>query len=115
MADYNRYIGIPYVNHGRDEKGYDCYGLVRAVLRHEFNKDFPDWQNDEADLDGFKKIDEPIEGCIGLFKFIGVPAHVGIYIGEGRVLHVAPNETSVAEKLNSKRLKDRLIGWYIVE
>lgn len=115
MADYNKYIGIPYVNHGRSRAGFDCYGLVRAVLKSEFNKDFPDWQSEDVNFDSFKKIDEPIEGCIGLFKFIGVPAHVGVYIGEGRVLHVAPRETSVAEKTDSRRLKDRLIGWYVIE
>ena len=114
MADYNRYIGIPYVHHGRDESGLDCFGLVRLVLKNEFGKNLQDWRDEEI-TDRFKKTDEPAEGCIGLFKFIGVPAHVGVYIGGGRVLHVTPDETAVAEKLDSRRLQGRLLGWYTVE
>ena len=114
MADFNKYIGLNYVHHGRDESGLDCFGIVRLVLKNEYGKDLKDWRDEEI-TDRFKKTDEPEAGCIGLFKFIGVPAHVGVYIGEGRVLHVAPNETSVAEKIDSRRLKDRLIGWYEVE
>ncbi|NCU26489.1 hypothetical protein EOM86_07175 [Candidatus Nomurabacteria bacterium] len=113
MADFNRYIGVNYEYHGRDiQKGVDCFGLVKAVLENEFGRNFPDWREGDEDLNGFKKIDEPKIGCIALFKFAGVPAHIGIYIGEGRVLHVAPNETSVTERIDSRRLKDRLQGWY---
>ncbi len=32
----NDYIGIPWVNRGRDRAGFDCWGLVLWVLAHEF-------------------------------------------------------------------------------
>lgn len=116
MADFNKYIGIPYVNHGRDQSGSDCFGIVKMILEKEFKVDVPEWiDQDEPDFSRFKKADEPEVGSIGLFKFAGVPAHVGIYIGDGRVLHVMPNETACAEKLKSRRLDGKLDGWYNAE
>jgi cell wall-associated NlpC family hydrolase len=111
--DFNKYIGIEFKAHGRDMTGLDCFGLVRLVLKNEFNKELPEWiENEEADFSGFKKTDDPKPGSIALFSFIGVPAHVGVYIGEGRVLHVAPGESAVAEKIDSRRLKGHLQGYY---
>ena len=124
MADYNKYIGIPFKAHGRDiETGVDCFGLVRHVLNAEFGKEFPEWVPDgdsAAELlkkykqqwSHLKQIEEPVIGSVGLFRFVGMPIHIGLYIGDGRVLHVMINETSVAEKVESNRLKGRLHGWY---
>jgi probable lipoprotein NlpC len=111
--DFNKYIGIEFKAHGRDMTGLDCFGLARLVLKNEFNRDLPEWIDDnEADFSRFKKTDDPKPGCIALFSFTGVPAHVGVYIGEGRVLHVAPGESAVAEKIDSRRLKGHLQGYY---
>lgn len=114
--DFNKYIGIEFKAHGRDMTGLDCFGLARLVLKNEFNRDLPEWIDDnEADFSRFKKVDDPKPGSIALFSFIGVPAHVGVYIGEGRVLHVSPGEMAVAEKHDSRRLKGHLQGWYDIE
>jgi len=113
MTDWNKYIGVSYKEHGRDLKtGVDCFGLVINVLKNEFNISLSDWMENEEEFNKFKKVDEPEIGSIGLFKFIGVPVHVGVYIGDGRLLHVAPGEMTVAEKIESRRLKDRVCGWY---
>jgi cell wall-associated NlpC family hydrolase len=123
MLDVNKYIGIPFKAHGRDISGFDCFGLCRYVLKEQFGSDLPEWipEGDSAS-DLMKKYDEqwnhlePIEepevGSVGLFNFVGMPIHMGLYIGDGMLLHVMINETSVAEKLGSRRLTGRLYGWY---
>lgn len=37
MNSLNDYSFIPYVENGRDEKGLDCWGLVRCVWRDVFS------------------------------------------------------------------------------
>ena len=39
-----RYIGLPFVDHGRSELGCDCYGLARLVYRIELGVMLPDYQ-----------------------------------------------------------------------
>lgn len=119
MIDFNKYIGVPFLEHGRDLKtGVDCFGLCKAILKEEFGRDLPEWipgvgivKYDEQWKD-FRPVSVPEVGSIGVFSFAGVQAHVGLYIGEERIIHVMPGETAVAEKIEGKRLKGRLNGWY---
>lgn len=38
----NDFIGIPFVDKGRDIKGCDCYGLIKLYYKEILNIDIPD-------------------------------------------------------------------------
>ena len=38
----NDYIGIPFIDKGRDFKGCDCYGLIKLYYKNELGIDIPD-------------------------------------------------------------------------
>ena len=121
-----KYIEIPFLDHGRDFTGCDCYGLVKLVLLEEFDKVLPDFfaYNDSDDLEAIgelvnlntplvtnKRKEIPDEGDIALFTFKGVVTHIGVYIGGDMVLHIMRNTNATCERYKTGRLKGRLEGF----
>lgn len=119
----DKYIGIPFVEGGRDFHGCDCGGLVLLVLRCEkgiIGRDFTayeleDFKTRRGLMTIGKGIDavvaeewEPVSGeprAFDLLRFNTGKAscHVGIYVGDGRFLHVESGrgQTAHLECLNS--------------
>ena len=126
--EINDFVGIPYEAHGRSFTGCDCYGLVCLFYKHYFNKLLPNFLEYSEDLSsyassielvkhpfGFREIDEPKLGDVGVFKYMGFASHVGVYIGDGKVLHILRKTHSVVQKLDNISLRGRLDGWYRYE
>lgn len=42
MKNIEKYIGIPFIDKGRDFKGCDCYGLAKLYFKNELDIDIPD-------------------------------------------------------------------------
>lgn len=121
----NKYIGIPFLDKGRDTNGIDCWGLVRLVYKQEYNIDLPSFSSDyEADdtermrdlvaqyKEGWEKIDEPVEGCIVLFNIFGVESHLGIAVSTTHFLHARDKYTSAIESFESIAWRNRITGFY---
>ena len=122
---HNKYIGIPFLDKGRDIDGIDCWGLVRLVYKQEYNIDLPSFSTDyEADdtermkdllaqyKEGWEKIDTPTEGCIVLFNILGVESHMGIAISSTHFLHARDRYDSAIESFDSVGWKNRITGFY---
>lgn len=127
VADY---IGIPFLPHGRTREGCDCYGLVRLVLAEQFGKNLPAFAagydlgdrvvearliDQGLPLVGATKVDLPDPGDIVLMAFVGIASHVGIYLGDGQVLHVAEGRDSILQAVSSPFLRSRIRGYYHVD
>lgn len=122
---WNNYIGIPYLDKGRDKEGLDCWGLVRLVYSNEFNIDLPSFADQYthenvpgiAELiamhqEGWVKVDIPKSGDTVLMKSFGEEAHIGVVTLPGFFLHVRAGNTSIVESLESTQWKKRIIGIY---
>lgn len=99
------YIGVPFVSHGRDRRGVDCWGLVALVYRDVFGIALPDpaaapagGYADARDRDAvarlvgamapaWRPVAAPAIGDVVLFYRRGVPAHIGVHVAPGRMLH----------------------------
>ena len=121
----NKYIGIPFLDKGRDTDGIDCWGLVRLVYKQEYNIDLPSFSSEyEADdtermrdlfaqyKEGWEKIEEPVEGCIVLFNIFGIESHMGIAVSSTHFLHARDKYTSAIESFDSVGWRNRITGFY---
>lgn len=127
MIDTGRYLKIPFKSHGRDFTGCDCYGLIRLILKEEYGKDIPDfWDythaHDVAAVSELilknkpavvsRKIETPIDGCVVTFKHSGKVCHVGLYVGDGRVIHMLNGANVACSKLKMIEKIYKVEGFY---
>ena len=125
----SEYVGIPFVDAGRTRAGCDCWGLVRLVLAERFGIDLPSWdgyervQHDTAEplilaacstLASVNRVCDPVPGDICLMRIRGRLSHVGIYLGDGCLLHTDRRINSVIQRADCFRLAPRIEGWYRV-
>jgi len=125
-----KYIGIPFASNGRTMDGCDCYGLVRLVLRNEYNIELPELSDNYADalnvsetarlfaenlpVLAAKKIDAAEEKAVVVITEHGVAAHIGIAAGGGYILHTGAKTGSVCQRETHPGLRGRIEGYYRV-
>ena len=117
MKWLNDYVGLPFKDGGRERPAVDCWGLSRLVYREQLKIDLPPYgeisANDlrgvaramgvRADGDLWRPVDRPVLfDMVGMVGPTGGPVrHVGVYAGEGRVLHVEPASSAALEPLDA--------------
>ena len=108
---YTDLLGVRYTPHGRSvQQGFDCYGLAIEVLRRD-GISFPDLYNVGGTLD-FARIDKPKNGCIVNLHFGGKYSHIGVYIGDGLMIHTVKSAGVVIEPLS--HYEKKIEGFYDV-
>lgn len=125
-----KYVGISFVSGGRDENGCDCYGLVRFILMNEYGIVLPVLSGDYTDALNVsetknlffenvpflcsEKIPGPEEKAVALMKMCGRLCHVGLYAGDGFIIHSRHKVGVVCERITSPQLSGCVEGWYRV-
>jgi cell wall-associated NlpC family hydrolase len=125
-----RYIGIPFVSNGRTREGCDCYGLCRLVLANEFNVALPELSNDYRNALNIREIaglfeknmpvllasrqDAPEEKTLAVIREQGRLCHIGIYAGDGYILHTTAETGSACQRISHPDLAGRIEGYYHV-
>lgn len=123
-----RFIGMPYLDLGRDRAGADCWGLACIIYREELDISLPDYlgyaSTDErgeiaALVDGAtaSPLWVPVSGQamtfdVALFRRGRMTSHVGIVVSQGLMIHMAEAELSRIEHYNSGHWAPRLVGHY---
>jgi len=111
------YLEVPYVHAGDSRQGMDCSGLVYRVFFDMMGASLP------RGVEGLYRTTEPAlyPLHIGDLLFFDttsllppkIPTHVGVYIGEGRVLHAASEGSKtgvIVSPLSDPYYRDRFLG-----
>jgi cell wall-associated NlpC family hydrolase len=124
---FNKYIGIPFKDKGRDKDGADCYGLVRLIYKNELNIDLPDLieayesANDREALEGvidaesktrWKETTKPKEFDVIVLKMCGAPSHLGVVIKNNYMIHCHKGSDTAIEQFNGMKWEKRILGFY---
>jgi cell wall-associated NlpC family hydrolase len=127
--DYSKYLFYRYKANGRGEDGYvDCYGLFLLIEKEMFGRELPDVNGykcqDRKDLNRnllrslisypARRIEEGKEGCGVIMECEGVDSHIGVYIGEGKVIHTSEKRGVVIESVEERHIKGKLKYYEIV-
>jgi cell wall-associated NlpC family hydrolase len=108
LFNYSDLLGVKYLKDGRDEKGFDCFGLIQ-FLHKRMGKDLPEYIT-QLDCEELKS---PEASCIVLFKLGGNTFHVGMVLPDKqRFIHIMENKNVVLEKLDSRIWSKLRVGYY---
>jgi cell wall-associated NlpC family hydrolase len=129
MSIFDRYVGIPYSDKGRDG-ALDCWGLLVKVYREQLGIELPSYSDryvTTADRDALDRLirgelEEPWR-AVAPGDEMGFDAvlmregrfvrHVGLVTEPGRLLHISPDGIcSAIERYRDGLLKNRIAGFY---
>lgn len=89
-----KYIGVPYVWGGKSPSGFDCSGLVQYVFSKALNMNVPAPTTNQERLGTEVSLNNLKPGDLLFYGSRGSTYHVGIYIGNGQMIHAPkPGET----------------------
>lgn len=123
------YIGIPFEDRGRTREGIDCWGLVKLVYAERLGVMLPDLpyrHSAESAVIGklardltrgeWKPTNDPKVGDVQLFRIGRHAGHVGLVVGQARMLHAIEGTLSCIERMDLGASRGvwepRLLGTY---
>ena len=120
---YRDLLGVKFTVHGRSiQEGFDCYGLAIEVLRRNGiilkdafydTLDCRDKVHEKLhESIPNERIEKPENCCIIEIEVHGEPWHIGVYIGNGMMIHTTRKTRVVIEPL--VHYKNRILGYYKV-
>lgn len=126
-AWYDKYIGIPYANRGREMHGADCWGLAILVYRNELGLELPSYGEisaenlaqiyktmvvDKDDQELWQEINLgdqlPFDICVMRGEATRRVCHVGIVIDKKKILHVEKGIDSVIVSVTDASIRERI-------
>lgn len=123
-----KFIGVPFVDGGRELRGCDCWGLVMLVFA-EYGVSLPDYriscfqsaaihaQIERARVE-WRRLPEPAEPSLVVFKSTnpkarqGMTDHLGVYVGGGMMLHTLIKQQAHLDRISHPFWARKIEGFY---
>ena len=121
------FVGIPYIDLGRDRSGADCWGLVRMIYDEIACIDLPAFDSayasaeeraevaaviaDQQATGPWRQVDAPRMLDIAVFRF-SIQCHVGVVIEPTLMLHAVAGQQSAMQRYDRDPWARRLVGIY---
>ena len=132
VFDTSKYIGIPFVDYGRDEDGCDCWGLAKMVFMDIHGTELPDYQISAYEVDdiidtmsidkdkfykeiNYKNSEMEIGDLVALSihpKYPDMINHVGIFIGRDLFIHTQSSTGCIISSICNIIWSQRIKGVY---
>ena len=110
---------VPFIEHGRDYDGWDCYGLVICGYRDVLGVELPHNHSDYDTTLDYKRIARGIErdkaelwskcemkmGAVALIKRRSRNIHIGIVMPAKTILHCDTGVNTINQTLNFLRIE----------
>jgi cell wall-associated NlpC family hydrolase len=120
------YVGIPYLDRGRDRAGLDCWGLVRLFYREELGIELPSYADAYATAEdtaaaetlfavgrrAWTPVQTPERGDVLLFRIGRHASHVGVFLQADDFLHVLKGRAVTVERISDRLWAQNLVGAY---
>ena len=123
MVDVDNFIlkaiGVPFVEHGRDYEGWDCWGLCIRAYKDVLGVNLPDFSytdtqeyralknSFETRADGFWQRSQPGNMSVACIYRRGLVIHAGLSFGK-KILHVEKGIETCLEPAGRMRIE----GYY---
>lgn len=119
--------GIPFKAKGRDRSGLDCWGLVKLAYTECLNRDIRGYEDEYETIKDFTHLHELFDkhrpedwkevsperaGDVILLRLRGRPIHVGLVIGQKRMIHIEEHIQVCMENYNNAIWRNRILGFY---
>ena len=108
-----QYLGVPYVWGGTTPSGFDCSGLVQYVYG-QIGVNISRTTYTQVNEGRYVARDELLAGDLVFFGDSSSPHHVGMYIGDGMMIH-APQTGDVVKIASLSARSDYATARRIVE
>lgn len=128
IAAAQSYVGTPFHHQGRLPRiGLDCIGLVICAIKaadsaleihdhnHYLRRPAGTELIDSIEAHGgirINSIESALRGDLLIFRFESRPQHVGIYLGEGKIIHAYQPAGKVIEITMNDSWKSRFVCGY---
>lgn len=122
MNWWGKYIGIQFVNGGRDGAGLDCWGLIRLVYAEQLGIDLPHYgevsardliriaRSMDADRERWEVASAPRPFDLVAMRFYGRGwvGHVGLIVDDRHMIHTEKATAVVCIPLTHFTVRDRI-------
>lgn len=125
MNWWGKYVGIPFLDRGRDMAGLDCWGLVRLIYAQERGIELPDYgeisvkdllrvsRSIDRGQEAWEPTDKPRAFDVAVMRYYGrgLVGHVGVMVDARTMIHTEDKIAVAVVPVNHFSVRCRIASY----